>query len=76
MRIAIGCDHRGLTLKQSVIKLINEEGKGDVCMSSIVGWEMAVTWHPTRGSACCRELCGAGLSTTHAGKANKRQQGI
>ncbi len=26
MRIAIGCDHRGLTLKQSVIKLITEAG--------------------------------------------------
>ncbi len=26
MRIAIGCDHRGLNLKQSVIKLITEAG--------------------------------------------------
>ena len=26
MRIAIGCDHRGLKLKQSVIKLITEAG--------------------------------------------------
>ena len=26
MRIAIGCDHRGLKLKQSVIKLINDAG--------------------------------------------------
>ena len=28
MRIAIGCDHRGLNLKQSVIKLITEAGHG------------------------------------------------
>ena len=28
MRIAIGCDHRGLSLKQSVIKLITEAGHG------------------------------------------------
>jgi ribose 5-phosphate isomerase B len=26
MRIAVGCDHRGLNLKQSVIKLITEAG--------------------------------------------------
>ena len=26
MRIAIGCDHRGLELKQSVIKLITDAG--------------------------------------------------
>lgn len=26
MRIAIGCDHRGLKLKQSIIKLISEAG--------------------------------------------------
>ena len=26
MRIAIGCDHRGLALKQSVMRLINEAG--------------------------------------------------
>ena len=26
MRIAIGCDHRGLSLKQSVIKLISDAG--------------------------------------------------
>ena len=28
MRIAIGCDHRGLELKQSVIKLITDAGHG------------------------------------------------
>ena len=26
MRIAIGCDHRGLSLKQAVIKLLNDVG--------------------------------------------------
>lgn len=77
MRIAIGCDHRGLDFKQSVIKIINEAGHscndfGCYTSDSVDYPDIArkVVEEVVNGDSSCGVLiCGAGVGMSIA--ANK-----